>query len=60
MSGYFGAKPRYLLPAFVLLVPVAGLLTRAGTTRRTALVLALAAVTSTVDGSAWPLGSGPP
>jgi hypothetical protein len=60
MSGYFGSKPRYLLPAFVLLVPVAGLLTRAGTTRRTVLVLALAAVASTVYGSVWLLGSGPP
>lgn len=58
-SGYFGSKPRYLVPAFVLLVPVAGWL--AGRSRSTqALAVAAAAVSSAAYGAVWLLGPGPP
>lgn len=58
-SGYFGSKPRYLLPAFPLLLPVAVALAR----RRTAvvaMVLCAATAVSAVYGSVWLLGPGPP
>jgi hypothetical protein len=58
-SGYFGSKPRYLLPAFPLLLPIARLLSR----RRTAVsasVVALLSAGSAVYGAIWLLGTGPP
>ncbi|MER6203732.1 hypothetical protein ABT234_41070 [Streptomyces sp. NPDC001586] len=58
-SGYFGSKPRLLLPAFPLLLPPA--LALAGwRTRRAALVLGAAALASAVYGAFWLNGSGPP
>ncbi|WP_374196056.1 glycosyltransferase family 39 protein [Streptomyces sp. TS71-3] len=58
-QSYFGSKPRLLLPAFPLLLPLAVALARARP-RRSALVLALAAVGSAVYGAFWLNGSGPP
>lgn len=61
-AGYFGSKPRLLLPAFPLLLPVAVALARVRTPR-SALVcggLAAAAAASAVYGAFWLNGSGPP
>ncbi|MFD3758893.1 hypothetical protein [Streptomyces sp. NPDC058622] len=58
-SGYFGSKPRLLLPAFPLLLPVAVALAR-WRTRWAALVVAAAALASAVYGAFWLNGSGPP
>jgi hypothetical protein len=58
-SGYLGSKPRYLLPAFPLLLPIAGWL--AG--RRMAWQAAAAAtavVVAAAYGAVWLLGPGPP
>jgi hypothetical protein len=58
-SGYFGSKPRYLLPAFPLLLPAAVRLAR----WRPALTLStLAALVlgSAAYGAVWLLGPGPP
>ena len=58
-SGYFGSKPRYLLPAFPLLLPIAGWLA----VRRMAWqagIAAAAAVVAAAYGAVWLLGSGPP
>jgi hypothetical protein len=58
-SGFFGSKPRYLLPAFPLLLPVAQMLRR----RRVAVsasVIAVLAAGSAVYGAIWLLGTGPP
>ncbi|MEU9254663.1 glycosyltransferase family 39 protein [Streptomyces sp. NPDC048270] len=58
-SGYFGSKPRLLLPAFPLVLPVAVALAR-WRTRRAAVVLGAAALLSAVYGAFWLNGSGPP
>ncbi|MEU9146761.1 glycosyltransferase family 39 protein [Streptomyces sp. NPDC048349] len=58
-SGYFGSKPRLLLPAFPLVLPVAVALAR-WRTRRAALVLGAAAVLGAVYGAFWLNGTGPP
>ncbi|GGN89941.1 membrane protein [Streptomyces albiflavescens] len=58
-SSYFGSKPRLLLPAFPLLLPLALALARLRTSR-SALVLGGAAVASAVYGAFWLNGSGPP
>ncbi|MEV2217856.1 mannosyltransferase family protein [Streptomyces sp. NPDC050997] len=58
-SSYFGSKPRLLLPAFPLLLPLARTLARARP-RRSALVLGAVAVASAVYGAFWLNGSGPP
>ncbi|MFI8894247.1 mannosyltransferase family protein [Streptomyces paradoxus] len=58
-SSYFGSKPRLLLPAFPLLLPLALALARART-RRSAAVLGSVAVASAVYGAFWLNGSGPP
>jgi hypothetical protein len=58
-SGYFGSKPRYLLPAFPLLLPLAGWLAR----RRPLVavwIVALGATASAAYGAIWLLGPGPP
>ncbi|MDQ0712341.1 hypothetical protein QFZ55_001793 [Streptomyces luteogriseus] len=58
-SSYFGSKPRLLLPAFPLLLPLA--LTLAGARiRRSVAVLGAVAVASAVYGAFWLNGSGPP
>ncbi|MDQ6686034.1 MAG: hypothetical protein M3Z50_00235 [Actinomycetota bacterium] len=58
-SGYFGSKPRYLLPAFPLLLPVAGWLARRRTPVQVGAVL-LATVGAAAYGAVWLLGPGPP
>ncbi|WP_055534289.1 mannosyltransferase family protein [Streptomyces graminilatus] len=58
-SSYFGSKPRLLLPAFPLLLPLAQVLARARTTR-SVLVTGAVAVASAVYGAFWLNGSGPP
>ncbi|MER5729919.1 hypothetical protein ABT084_16520 [Streptomyces sp. NPDC002138] len=58
-SGYFGSKPRLLLPAFPLLLPVAVALARRRSGRAAAGLGALA-LASAVYGAWWLNGSGPP
>ncbi|WP_374119108.1 hypothetical protein [Streptomyces odontomachi] len=58
-ESYFGSKPRLLLPAFPLLLPLAVPLARLRPTRW-ALVLGCAAAASAVYGAIWLNGSGPP
>ncbi len=58
-SGYFGSKPRYLLPAFPLLLPVAVRLSRLGT-RTTVAFLGVLTAGSAAYGALWLLGPGPP
>lgn len=58
-SSYFGSKPRLLLPAFPLLLPLATALARSRTSR-SALVTGLLAVAAAVYGAFWLNGSGPP
>jgi hypothetical protein len=58
-SSYFGSKPRLLLPAFPLLLPLALALARLRTSRA-ALVVAGVATASAVYGAWWLNGSGPP
>ncbi|NEE18782.1 hypothetical protein G3M58_71455 [Streptomyces sp. SID7499] len=58
-SSYFGSKPRLLLPAFPLLLPLAPALARARM-RRSATVLGVVAVASALYGAFWLNGSGPP
>ncbi|MFE0681767.1 glycosyltransferase family 39 protein [Streptomyces sp. NPDC058961] len=58
-SGYFGSKPRLLLPAFPLLLPLALALSRVRRARAAAVVAVLA-VGSAVYGASWLNGSGPP
>ncbi|MGW1540335.1 mannosyltransferase family protein [Streptomyces sp. NPDC002309] len=58
-SSYFGSKPRLLLPAFPLLLPLAlALARRRGATSAT--VVGAVAVASAVYGAFWLNGSGPP
>ncbi|QNP73563.1 glycosyltransferase family 39 protein [Streptomyces roseirectus] len=58
-SSYFGSKPRLLMPAFPVLLPLALALARLRTSR-SALVVTAAAVVSAVYGAWWLNGSGPP
>ncbi|MFD3543652.1 hypothetical protein ACFWUQ_29705 [Streptomyces sp. NPDC058662] len=58
-SGYFGSKPRLLLPAFPLVLPVAVALAR-WRTGWAAAVLGAAALVSAAYGAFWLNGSGPP
>ncbi|MFG2605170.1 hypothetical protein ACGFT2_16730 [Streptomyces sp. NPDC048514] len=58
-SSYFGSKPRLLMPAFPVLLPLAGALARARTSR-SVLVTAGLAVAAAVYGAFWLNGSGPP
>ncbi|MGW7404635.1 mannosyltransferase family protein [Streptomyces sp. NPDC054833] len=58
-SSYFGSKPRLLLPAFPLLLPLALALARLRTSRAV-LVTAGVAMASAVYGAFWLNGSGPP
>jgi hypothetical protein len=58
-SSYFGSKPRLLLPAFPLLLPLARALARLRTPT-SMLVTAGVAVMSAAYGAFWLNGSGPP
>ncbi|MEU8826306.1 hypothetical protein [Streptomyces sp. NPDC048636] len=58
-KGYFGSKPRLLIPAFPLLLPLALGLARLRTAR-TAVVLGSAGLGSALYGAFWLHGSGPP
>ncbi|UNS96237.1 glycosyltransferase family 39 protein [Streptomyces tubbatahanensis] len=58
-KGYFGSKPRLLLPAFPLLLPCAAALSR-WRPARAALTLGALAAASAVYGAWWLNGSGPP
>ncbi|ULR49607.1 glycosyltransferase family 39 protein [Streptomyces deccanensis] len=58
-SSYFGSKPRLLMPAFPLLLPLARALAGARTPRSAAIVGGVA-VLSAVYGAFWLNGSGPP
>ncbi|MFE7751912.1 hypothetical protein [Streptomyces sp. NPDC057428] len=59
-SGYFGSRPRLMMPAFPLLLPPAVALARLRATARTGAVLAALAVGSAAYGAWTLLGSGPP
>lgn len=59
-SGYFGSRPRLMMPAFPLLLPPAVALLRLRSAARTATVLALLASASAAYGAWTLLGSGPP
>jgi hypothetical protein len=59
-SGYFGSKPRYLLPAFPLLIPLADVLARRLPLRVAIGVLAVAAGAAAVFAPVWLLDPGPP
>ncbi|WP_438272584.1 hypothetical protein [Streptomyces uncialis] len=58
-SGYFGSKPRLLMPAFPLLIPLAVALARARP-RTSATVVVLATAVAAWYGAVWLNGSGPP
>ncbi|WP_225811034.1 glycosyltransferase family 39 protein [Streptomyces spinosus] len=58
-SSYFGSKPRLLMPAFPLLLPLARALARPRTSR-SALLTAGLAVAAAVYGAFWLNGTGPP
>ncbi|MEU2777869.1 mannosyltransferase family protein [Streptomyces sp. NPDC007162] len=58
-SSYFGSKPRLLMPAFPVLLPLARSLARLRT-GRSALVTAGVAVATAMYGAFWLNGSGPP
>ena len=58
-SGYFGSRPRLMMPAFGLLLPVALAVVRLAPARRVPVLVAAAAA-SGVYGAFTLLGSGPP
>jgi hypothetical protein len=58
-SGYFGSKPRLLIPAVTLLLPAAAALAR-WRPARAALLLVAMALASAVYGAFWLHGPGPP
>lgn len=58
-KGYFGSKPRLMLPAFPLLLPLAAAVARLRTVRATAAV-GTVALASAAYGAFWLHGSGPP
>lgn len=59
-SGYFGSKPRYLLPGFPLLFPIAAWLVERVTPGQRAMILSATTAVSIGYGAAWLLGSCPP
>ncbi|MEU0135429.1 hypothetical protein ABZ172_15595 [Streptomyces sp. NPDC006296] len=59
-SGYFGSRPRLMMPAFPLLLPPAVALTGLRTTFRTGAVVAALALGSAAYGAWTLLGPGPP
>lgn len=58
-SSYFGSKPRLLMPAFPVLLPLARSLARLRRSRSVPVAAGLA-VTAAVYGAFWLNGSGPP
>ncbi|WP_437112524.1 glycosyltransferase family 39 protein [Streptomyces cinnamoneus] len=58
-KGYFGSKPRLMMPAFPLLLPLAVALVRLRTVRAVTVVTVVA-LASAVYGAFWLHGSGPP
>jgi hypothetical protein len=58
-SGYFGSRPRYLLPAFPLLLPLAVVLARCKVTVLAAGLLTYV-VAGSIYGAFWLYGPGPP
>jgi apolipoprotein N-acyltransferase len=58
-KGYFGSKPRLLIPAFPVLIPLAIALVRLRPARA-ALVLGSVGLASAAYGAWWLHGSGPP
>ncbi|WP_425578221.1 hypothetical protein [Streptomyces albiaxialis] len=58
-KGYFGSKPRLMMPAFPLLLPAAAALARLRPVRA-GLALGALALVSAVYGAWWLHGSGPP
>ena len=58
-AGYFGSRPRYLLPVFTLLLWPAVAAARM-TSPRSRLVLTILATASAGYGAIWLLGPGPP
>jgi hypothetical protein len=58
-SGYFGSKPRYLIPAFPLVFPVARWVAARNPWERTAILVVLT-VLAAGYGAVWLLGDGPP
>jgi hypothetical protein len=58
-KGYFGSKPRLLLPAFPILLPAAAALARLRTARA-ALILGSVGLASAAYGAFWLNGTGPP
>ncbi|MEU5052170.1 glycosyltransferase family 39 protein [Streptomyces sp. NPDC021096] len=58
-KGYFGSKPRLMMPAFPLLLPLAAALARLRTVRAVSVV-SVVALASAVYGAFWLHGSGPP
>ncbi|MFJ8755148.1 hypothetical protein ACIREO_38465 [Streptomyces sp. NPDC102441] len=59
-SGYFGSRPRLMMPAFPLLLPPAVALAGLRTTVRTGTVVAVLALGSAAYGAWTLLGPGPP
>ncbi|MFD3650579.1 hypothetical protein ACFWUT_20585 [Streptomyces cyaneofuscatus] len=59
-AGYFGSRPRLMMPAFPLLLPPAAALVRLRSTGRTAAVIAALACASAAYGAWTLLGAGPP
>lgn len=59
-AGYFGSRPRLMMPAFPLLLPPAAALARLRSTGRTAAVIAVPACASAAYGAWTLLGAGPP
>ncbi|MFI1866878.1 hypothetical protein [Streptomyces jumonjinensis] len=59
-SGYFGSRPRLMMPAFPLLLPAAVALARARRRALPAAIVGVAALASGVYGAFNLLGSGPP
>ena len=57
-SGYFGSKPRYLLPAFPLLIPIAQWISHQSK-RNSRITIAVLLVTSFIYGGFWLTGNGP-
>ncbi|MGW5067623.1 hypothetical protein ACWEQJ_16135 [Streptomyces cyaneofuscatus] len=59
-AGYFGSRPRLMMPAFPLLLPPAAALVRLRGTGRPAAVIAALACASAAYGAWTLLGAGPP
>ena len=58
-AGYFSSKPRYLIPAFVLLIPLAEYISRQN--RKVQIALSCAGVAlAAISGAFWLLGSTAP